>query len=166
MVDGELFYYGRAELKHSSFLPFEMKPEYWGYNKGMRGFVLLDDYEMSYIGNGVVYRVKPDMEIDSVLSYGYNDHLLVGLVKATDQEKYYILCTGSSPYDTKVLSFENEDLSKEFDDLKWINVRDNELINSKKEERATYFVLGIFFFLLLIIYVVGPILHLKIKKIP
>jgi len=160
-VDRQLFYYGQNHYKHNISLPFEMKPEYWGYDRGKLGFVLLD-------GDGIVarvYAIKPDIIVDSFLSYGFSDKLLVALIKATNQQKYYVIYKDARV--VKILSDEDGciDLSQEFKDLQWIDVTDKNAIKLKQNERNTYFVLGVFSFLLLIIYIsVMSFLWYKKKK--
>ena len=154
-VDSQLFYYGRNTYKHDLSLPFGMIPEYRGYDMGKPGFVLLDKYEIC----GRAYKIKPGMVIDSFLSYGFKDNLLISLVKATDKQKYYvifrkILNNDIRPYQgaeciTEIQSYESVNLSAKYNDLTWIDVTDINAIKLLQEERAGYSFYYFFYFLII-----------------
>ena len=60
----------------------------------MLGFVLLDD-GMTHIAKRNRYFTFPNIQIDSIISYGFNDSLVIALVNDTRKEKYFVISDGS-----------------------------------------------------------------------
>jgi hypothetical protein len=163
-VDRQLFYYGRNMYKHDLSLPFGITPVYCGYDRGMLGFTLLDNYETTWLAQGNSYVAKPGMKVDTVLSYGFNDNLLVGLIKATDQQKYYVIFGNTGAVEIQLYEKEGIDLSEKFKHLTWIDVRDKATICSKEEKRANYSAPVLLSLLLLLIIYIAVFFYKWIMK--
>jgi len=152
-ADRQLFYYGFNVYEHNLSLPFGIKPEYRRYGvkqrfalqerEGMNHFVTPEN---KYWENNI--RAKPGIEVDTVLSYGFNENLLVALIKATDKKLYYVICKDTFAVEVQLY---DKDLSEKFKELKWIDVTNNSIIELIQNERG-YYSLFIFisFFLLII----------------
>lgn len=93
-IDKQLFYYGRSTFDFYKPLPLKIKAQYWNYDLGNLGFVLVDDYDMTLIAKGDRY-FGSDIEVKEVLKYGYNDEKLIGQIVALDNKKYYVECLKS-----------------------------------------------------------------------
>lgn len=151
MADSDLYYYGKNNLPIYHKLPFGMKPEYWGTRRGMLGFVILDKNDFVHIGKGSGYWEYPEITIDSVISYGFNDTLLIAIIKDSCKVLYCL-----RQYDTlseELIQFPycNIEQMKQEYNLKWIenpNIPPY-LIMGKRSRNAFLFYISL---ILLIIY--------------
>lgn len=120
LLDHNLYYYGKNDIHYYHDLPFQLKPEYWGSDLGLLGFRIEDKDGFGHIAKGVIYFKYPNIEIDSVLSYGFNDKLLIALIKDKNQQLAYIVQTDTNTFDLIpfVKSSANKDIQNQ--QLKWI----------------------------------------------
>ena len=89
--DRKLYYYGKSHFNIYEKLPLKIKPQYWGYDMGNLGFVLVDESEMTLIAQGNKYWTS-NIEVEKIIKYGYTAEKLIALVKAKDGKKYFIQC--------------------------------------------------------------------------
>ncbi len=84
--DRNLFYYGESRFSFYRLLPFKIKPE--NRPEFEKGFVLWDAYEMSLIGNGVRYFDYDSITVDKIISYKFNDTILIAKIIDTKGYEY------------------------------------------------------------------------------
>ena len=120
VLDHNLYYYGKNEIHCYHDLPFQLKTEYWGSDLGLLGFRIEEKHGFAHIAKGVSYFKYPNVKIDSVLSYGFNDKLLIALIEDTHQKLAYIVQTDTTTFELKpfVRSSVNKDIQNQ--QLKWI----------------------------------------------
>jgi len=120
VLDHNLYYYGKNEIHYYHDLPFQLKTEYWGSDLGLLGFRIEDKHGFAHISKGVSYFKYPNVKIDSVLSYGFNDKLLIALIEDTHQKLAYIVQTDTTTFELIpfVQSSANQDIQNQ--QLKWI----------------------------------------------
>ncbi|HPZ60645.1 MAG TPA: hypothetical protein PLS14_01715 [Bacteroidales bacterium] len=149
IADSDLYYYGKNNLPIYNKLPFEMKPEYWGYRRGMLNFVILDKNDFVHIGRGVGYWEYPEITIDSVISYGYNDTLLIAIVKDSCKQKYCLRQYDTLSEELIPLQYCNIEKLKHDYNLKWIENPNNPpyLIMSKRFRSAFIFYISLILFI-------------------
>jgi hypothetical protein len=146
-LDMELYYYGKSNNCFYATLPLNIKPEYWEYDRGNLGFVLLEEDE-TLIAKGSKYWGS-DIVIMNVNKYGFNKEKLIALVTDTKNDKHYIVCSkNNNIYSKKTINVKviNANQKVNFNELKWIDINKNSI--KKLEDIKNY----ILIFLLIIIF--------------
>lgn len=150
IIDSKLYYYGKNEWGIHDKLPFTITPQYWGYDYGNLGFVLLRDDE-AFIAHGLKYWTS-DVQVNEIIKYGFNKEKLVTLVNDSVGKEYYIECLKNndiqSKQDLKITviakdSFIDNEL------LKWVDIKS---VSTERMEIARNY-LEIFVIILLFITV-------------
>jgi len=123
ITDHYLFYYGKNKLNIYNEIITSIKPEHWdmSHSHNNEGFVLLEN-GMTCLARGNVYRGYSKIKVDSVVSYGFNDSVLVGLFISKDKDSYFVIMHKSS-YKVKLLSYTEytiNDIIKLYNLKKWI----------------------------------------------
>ena len=150
--DKKLSYYGKSDFAPHNLLPYGVKPEYWGYDRGMLWFALLDEGEMTLIAKGNKYFTS-DITVDSVLSYGFNDSVLVGLVLGKDSNKYYVVFKGDA--DIRVIDYK-EGIGSIATKLKWIDNVNNPPLNLIQIHRYSRLLLTLSsLFLIILLFIIA-----------
>ena len=76
----------------------------------------------THIAKGNVYVGYSNIEVDSVLSYGFNDSIIVGLFISKDKESFFVIMDNSS-YNVNLLSYKEysiNEIIKLYNLKKWI----------------------------------------------
>lgn len=150
IADSDLYYYGKNNLPIYNRLPFEMKPEYWGHRLDNSGFNIMDKYDFVHIGKGDGYWEYPGIIIDSVISYGFNDTLLIAIVKDSCKEKYCLRQYDTLSEELIPLQYCNIEKLKHDYNLKWIENPNNPpyLIMAKRSRSAFIFYISLILFII------------------
>lgn len=125
IIDGKLYYYGKNEWGIHDKLPFKIIPEYWGYDRGMLGFVLTQN-DGTLIAPGNKYWDYPNISISEVIKYGFNKEKIVTLINDSLGKEYYVVCTKNndihSKQELKITVVAKTDFINN-EQLKWINIK-------------------------------------------
>ena len=125
IIDGKLYYYGRNIWCIHDELPLKIIPQYWGYERGHLGFVLLDEYDMTVVASGSKYW-SSDIEIRQILKYGFNkDKLVVLVVDTFGRERYVLLMKNDNKISKQYLEitvFSNVNFLNDRN-IKWVDVK-------------------------------------------
>ncbi len=152
IADSDLYYYGINNLPIYNKLPFEMKPEYWNTRQGGPGFNIMDKYDFVHIGNYVGYREYPGIIIDSVISYGFNDTLIVAIIADSSKNLYCFIQNDTLIRSITLIPLTNCNIEKIKHDynLKWIENPNNPpyLIMSKRFRSAFIFYISLILFII------------------
>jgi len=85
-VDRQLYFYGRSDFDAYHPLPVNVKPDYWGYDLGNTGFVLVDDLDFVIVGKGSKYKTSK-LIVNEVTKYSFdNGKIIVGVTDSTGRE--------------------------------------------------------------------------------
>ncbi|HOF16104.1 MAG TPA: hypothetical protein PLF32_03705 [Bacteroidales bacterium] len=134
VCDYYLYYYGKNTLNIYKKIITIVTPERRDRSSCYRneGFALLKNGR-TYIAKGNVYRGYPKIKVDSIVSYGFNDSVIVGLFISKDKESYFVIMDNSS-YNVKLLSYKEysiNEIIKLYNLKKWIyNVNNPPLLLS------------------------------------
>lgn len=162
ITDHNLFYYGQNRLNIYKYIIKSIQPERrdMSYTYSNEGFVLLEN-GMTYIAKGNVYVGYSNIEVDSVLSYGFNDSVIVGLFISKDQESYFVIMDNSS-YNVKLLSYKKysiNEIIKLFNLKKWI-------YNVNNPPSLLFIIRGLSFLVILISFILFLIKVLNRSSFP
>lgn len=125
-LDRSLFPYGESNFTFYRLLPMKIKPENRPDFEG--GFTIWDEHGMSLVSKGSRYWQVDSIQIDKIISYGYNDDLLVARIIDTEGSVYSFAYSENKDPDFKpdisvrLFSDEEESLDK---NLKWIEIGGN-----------------------------------------
>lgn len=125
VIDSKLFFYGKNEWGIHDKLPFKTMPQYWGYNRGNLGFVLVDEAEMTFIAKGSKYW-SSDIEINEIIKYGFNKEKLVALVSDSLGKQYYVVCKKNPDVYSKqhlTINVVPKDSFINNEPIKWIDIK-------------------------------------------
>ncbi len=151
LADSDLYYYGKNNLPIYNELPFGMKPEYWNTRSGSPGFKIIDKYDFVHIGRGVRYWGYPNITVDSVISYGFNDTLIIAIIHDTYKNLYCFKQNNTINRFVKLTPYKDcniEQIKKDYN-LKWIENPNNPpyLIMSKRFRSAFVFYISLILFI-------------------
>lgn len=160
VFDKQLYYYGENTFPHNIHLPFGFKTDYWGTDLGFKGFVLLDTLEFVSIANDTW---RDSLLIDSVIAYGFRDNFLTAIVTDRNKQKYAIVfSTSSLHYD--VYPYIGSKHQLQLDNLTWVDVSNQALIQEIKNRRANYSSLIGLILLISGFYIMIKSLYKRIKR--
>lgn len=161
-ADKEMYYYAKNNLPiYHNKLPFGSKPEYWDHRLDNSGFKIMDKYDFVHIGDHVRYCGYPDILVDSVISYGFNDTLLVAIIADSSKNLYCFIQNDTLIRSITLILLTNCNIEKLKHDynLKWI-----ENPNKPPENiSSTRFFSGILFYFSLIFFIIYFRKYLKEK---
>jgi hypothetical protein len=163
-LDRQLYYYGKSNFNFYQSLPLKIKPQYWGYDMGNLGFVLVDESAMTLISKGDCQYLGSDLKftIKQIIKYGYTNERLVAEVKDTLGEKYFIECLKNDDVHSKqnmIINVWQQKIPLNIKEYKWIEIK--EAYFEKIERIRNYLVITIVVLLLISAYLV---LSLRRKK--
>lgn len=124
MIDRELYYSGFSVLPMPNTLPFGLKPQFENISDGNRGFYLINKNSFNALGKGVRHDYST-VKIVKVISYGFNDTILIGKVKGEDSNIHFFTFTKTVnkklPYEVKAI----KELSNYYfnNGIQWISVK-------------------------------------------
>ena len=155
MADSDLYYYGKNNLPFYHELPFGLQPEYWNTRQGGPCFKIMDEYNFSYIDKNIIFFKYPDIEIDSVISYGFNNNIFIALIKAHNIKlnSSNLYCLKQNNIDSfNIIPYTDcniEQIKQEYN-LKWIENPNNPpyLIMAKRSRSAFIFYISLIFFII------------------
>jgi hypothetical protein len=106
-----------------------MKPDYWEYDLGNVGFVLLDRFGFTIVSAGIQYDSLP-VGIAEVDSYGFNEKMLIAIIIDSAQVSHLVKCQPNND-DVILISVKDIDYAQEYMQagLTWINVRNSSTRN-------------------------------------
>lgn len=153
LLDKQLYYFGKNNWGIHDKLLFEITPEYWGYDRGMLGFVLVQDGTPLIAAKGDAPWSAPDIGIKEIIKYGFNKEKLAVLVKDSLGKEYYVECEKQSDTRSKqalkiIVVPKQGFISKE--QFKWIEINNNSA--GKMEEVRNYLEILLLFLFLIGIY--------------
>ncbi len=159
-ADKEMYYYGKNNLPiYQNKLPFGMKPEYWDYRRDNSGFNIIDHIDFKSVGRSVGCWEYPGIIIDSVISYGFNDTLLIAIIEDTSKNLYCYKQNDTLSFEFTPLKECNIEQMKKDYNLKWIETA-NKLPENISSAR---FFSGILFYISLILFIIYFRKYLKEK---
>lgn len=123
IVDQKLYFYGKNDLILYKLLPFNVIPQYWGYNNGNLGFVLEQKGE-TVIAKGMRYWEYPSLIVNEILEYTFDNQKLIALVNDSLGNEYFIICkkTVNTPdFNISVIAKGNFAHPEQY---KWIKIKD------------------------------------------
>lgn len=151
IIDSKLFYFGKNEFNSFLKLPFDVKPEYWGYNKGQLGFVLTEKEGNTLVAKGVKYW-ESSLEVSELIRYGFNNTKIVVVVTDSIGHEFYIDITrnkeGHSNQLFKIRIVPSNEYSVDFS-LQWINIKG---VSTTTLERLRGILLIFIFFIFISIF--------------
>ncbi len=155
IADSDLYYYGKNNLPIYNRLPFEMKPEYWNTRQGRPGFKIMDKYDFSFIDKDIIFFKYPNIKIDSLISYGFNDTIFIALIKAhnINFNSSNLYCLKQYNIDSfNIIPYTDCNIGKIKHDynIKWIENPNNPpyLIMAKRSRSAFIFYISLIFFII------------------
>ncbi len=154
ILDRQLYYYGKSNFNFYQSLPLKIKPQYWGYDMGNLGFVLLDENEMTLISSGSKYWAS-NIEVKKIIKYGYTDEKLLAIVVDSTYRKYFIKCIKNIDVQSKqdiTINVLDDKTPINYEEYKWVEI--NESYFRKIELIRNYLVITFIISFLISIYLV------------
>ena len=123
-MDRQLQLYGRSYFEVYHKLPMKIRPQFWGYDQGNLGFVLLDDHDMTLIARGNKY-FSSDVVVSEIVRYGFDNEMLVAQIKDSTGSDFFVECT-QNPKSKENISVKVEmSLGINNPQIEWIEIKDN-----------------------------------------
>jgi hypothetical protein len=159
-LDSQLYYCGKSRYNFYNKLPLKIQPQYWDYNNGNLGFVLVDEAEMTLVAKGdCQYSLSgKTITVKDIIKYGYTNEELVAQVQDTTGKKYFIEFLKNNDTNSKqdmIINILDDSLGIDYDKYKWVEVEDEYFMN-EEEQRA--YLARIFAVLVLGLFVVFLVL--------
>lgn len=104
ITDRELFYYGRAIIPHGKILGYADVRNMGLSSKLFPNCVELHADGLPIIAKGITLNGYGDIEVDTIISYGYNDVVIVAEFVSTEGEVYYFIDTPFTYHPTIMLT--------------------------------------------------------------
>ena len=123
IVDGKLFYYGANIFPHKRILGYADIANAHKKSKAFPDCIRLQDNGLPIIAKESVFRGYANITVDTIISYGFNNKVIVAQFISTDGIDYYYVDTPFT-YHPQIIRYDTvseKDPRKEFHLKKWIS---------------------------------------------
>lgn len=123
IIESQLYLIGKNKIRVYNVLPFNLKTERSKYINELNSFGFREDNGMSVICKGSRFFASPNMQIDGIIKYGFNDSLLIAKVLDVNSKECFvkILPSESSKFDHETTVC-NEISNADLVNLKWVDI--------------------------------------------
>lgn len=153
-TDRQLYFYGKSDLKVYHPLPINVTPEYWGYDIGNIGFVLVDDFDFVLVGNGKKYNLS-EVVVNEIIKYGFDEEKIFVVISDSvgNEHELKLQSEDESEIDVSVVETMN-DYSK----LTWVEIKGKDKYISQLEWIRSLIRIGFFILIMVVGYRIVRIL--------
>lgn len=144
-TDRQLYFYGKSDLEIYNPLPIGVKPEYWGYDLGSIGFVLIDDFDFVVAGKGTKYR-NSEVIVDDIIRYGFDKRKIV--VKVIDSLGNEHIIRLQSPDESDIEA--TVDATVDQSRLTWVEIKGKDTMTRTLEWTRSLIRIGLFILIVVI----------------
>jgi len=117
-LDRQLYFYGKNDFEIYHPLPINVKPQYWGYDLGNIGFVLVDNFDFVVVGKGTKYK-SSELIVDEIIKYGFDKEKIVVTVSDSVRREYVATLQSKDRSEIHV-SLDNQ---KDINEFSWIEIK-------------------------------------------
>ena len=130
IMDGKLYFYGQNVFNIGpaiyDSLPLRLKPDFWGHDLGLLGFILEDEYGFVVLSKDSESKYRNQkINVEVITRYGFNDKELIALIKDVNDRKYYIEFSKNNKTEKKqdmVINVLDGNHVLEYKNYKWIDI--------------------------------------------
>jgi hypothetical protein len=146
-TDRQLFFYGKSDFKVFGPLPLNVKPEYWGYNRGNLGFVFADQYDFTIVKRGLNSYRDSEVFVKDIIKYGFDQkRVIVAVADSLGSEHFIALESGDKPEIKASI-----DAKIDFRNISWIEVKGKEGYVKTVEWIRSFIRIGLFILVVVIV---------------
>ena len=82
IIDNRLYYYGKSRFTNNTITSMNLKPNFWNWDLGNKGFIIEDKFGFVVIGNQTLIEDETDtILVDKIEKYCYNKDKLYFEIK-------------------------------------------------------------------------------------
>ena len=144
-TDRQLYFYGKSDLDVYHPLPINVKPDYWGYDLGNTGFVLIDDFDFVVAGKGVKYR-NSEVVVNEIIKYGFDREKVFALVSDSLDKEHWVRLQSAGGSDIEA----SVDATVDQRELAWIEIEGKEVDVRMLEWIHSFVRIGLFILIVVI----------------